>query len=229
MAGRGAASWRPTAPASRRCGTVPGRSAAPGRTEASAPPGGRWPGALGLRWNKGQSCTVAKAMAFAMAAVTALPPLRAGTGNAPRFPRPRATVPRKPEGPGTPQASARPGGCEAPAGGGPRISRAPGQGRWPLPSGARRARVQVFPALRSARPCGGTFGCLPEAGMPTLPGRLPRHPARRRWLPLIARSAARPLHQPNRAGSSAATVGASSAGGRPATRSATSADAEGAV
>jgi len=77
-----------------------------------------------------------------------------------------------------------PPGWPAPAGSGPRISRAPGQGRWPLPSGARRAWVQVFPALRSARPCGGTFGSLPEAGMPTLPGRLPRHPARRRWLPL---------------------------------------------
>lgn len=45
----------------------------------------------------------------------------------------------------------------------------------------------------------------------------------------LLRPAARPGPQPNRAGSRAATVGASSAGGRPATRSATSADAAGAV
>ena len=63
----------------------------------------------------------------------------------PRFPRPRATVPRRPEGPGEPEASARPGGGEAPAVGGSGAGRglwppaAPvpratlWQGRWPLP------------------------------------------------------------------------------------------------
>ena len=37
---------------------------------------------------------------------------------------------------------------------GPDPGAAPGQGRWPLPGGARRARANLFPALRSGRPCG---------------------------------------------------------------------------
>jgi len=45
-------------------------------------------------------------------------PFRTGSGNAPRFPRPRGTVPRGPAGPGVTEASARPGGREAPARGG---------------------------------------------------------------------------------------------------------------
>jgi hypothetical protein len=57
-------------------------------------------------------------MAPAMAAVKLLLPPRVRSGNAPRFPRPRATVPCRPAGPGTWQASARPGGREAPAVGG---------------------------------------------------------------------------------------------------------------
>ena len=88
---------------------------------------------------------MAGAMAPAMEAVTVLSPLRAGTGNAPRFPRPRGTVPCRPAGPGTTQASARPGGREAPAMGGsgagrglwppagPDANVALWQGRWPLP------------------------------------------------------------------------------------------------
>ncbi len=72
-------------------------------------------------------------------------PLWAGSGNAARFPRPRGTVPTGPAGPRGTQASARPGGGEAPAGGGagagrglwapgwPRISGTLWQGRWPLP------------------------------------------------------------------------------------------------
>ena len=63
-----------------------------------------------------------------------------------RFPRPRGTVPRRPERPGDTEASARPGGREAPAVGGAGAGRGalapPGgtrgndalwQRRWPLP------------------------------------------------------------------------------------------------
>jgi hypothetical protein len=86
------------------------------------------------------------------------------------FPRPRATVPRRSAGPGTRQASARPGGCEAPAlgrdgrwpgalaPGWPRISRAQWQGRWPLPGCARRARRRKrFPLCGQAAPAAGPF------------------------------------------------------------------------
>jgi hypothetical protein len=45
-------------------------------------------------------------------------PLRAGPGNAPCFPRPRATLPPRPVQPVQRKASARPGGRDAPAGGG---------------------------------------------------------------------------------------------------------------
>jgi hypothetical protein len=88
---------------------------------------------------------VAGAMAPAIEAVTAPSPVRAGTGNASRFPRPRGTVPRRSAGPGEAEASARPGGGEAPAVGGAGagrglwvpggcvISRALWQRRWPLP------------------------------------------------------------------------------------------------
>jgi hypothetical protein len=67
-----------------------------------------------------------------------------GTRKRTAFPRPCGTVPRRPAGPGIAEASARPGGREAPAGGGagagrglwapggPRISGALWQGRWPL-------------------------------------------------------------------------------------------------
>jgi hypothetical protein len=71
-------------------------------------------------------------------------------------------------GPVTPaptEASARPGGREAPAGGGagagrglwapgwPGISVALWQGRWPLPGCASRAQAEEFPAFRSGSPC----------------------------------------------------------------------------
>ena len=84
-------------------------------------------------------------MAPAIEAVEVPSPLRAGTGNAARFPRPRGTLPHRPAGPGTTQASARPGGREAPAEGGAGAGRglwppagpdtgvALWQGRWPLP------------------------------------------------------------------------------------------------
>ncbi len=91
------------------------------------------------------NAAMAKAMAPAIEAVKLLSSVRAGSGNALRFPRPCGTLPRRPAGPGTTQASARPGGREAPAGGGscagrglwppagPDTSVALWQGRWPLP------------------------------------------------------------------------------------------------
>jgi hypothetical protein len=48
--------------------------------------GGRWPGALGPRRAKGQRDAMAGAMARAIAAAKGLSPLRAGPGNALRFP-----------------------------------------------------------------------------------------------------------------------------------------------
>jgi len=89
----------------------------------------------------------------------------AGSGNALRFPRLRARPPPGPVQPAPTEASARPGGREAPAGGGagagrglwapgwPRINIALWQGRWPLPGGARRTQAEEFPALRSGSPC----------------------------------------------------------------------------
>jgi hypothetical protein len=125
---------------------------APDPAGEKRPPGrgGRWPGALGPRLAKVQRGAVAGAMAPAMAAALAVriltvPPIRAGSGNALRFPRPRGTLPPGPVQPALTEASARPGGQEAPAGGGAGAGRglwAPGgpgiggtlwQGRWPLP------------------------------------------------------------------------------------------------
>jgi len=115
-------------------------------------------------------------MAPAIEAVMALSSLRAGTGNASRFPRPCATVPRRPAGPGQTEASARPGGREAPAGGGAGAGRGlwppagpdPGaalwQGRWPLPM-KRRWCCHMFGRKQETRPafprpC-GTVPCRP--------------------------------------------------------------------
>jgi hypothetical protein len=69
-------------------GTVPRRPAGPGITEASARRGrgGRWPGALGPRLARDQRGAVAGAMAPANEAVKVLLSVRAGTGNALRFP-----------------------------------------------------------------------------------------------------------------------------------------------
>jgi hypothetical protein len=52
-------------------------------------------------------------MAPAMEAVTVLSPVRAGPGNAARFPRPRATVPCGPAGPGTATGQRPPGAGRA--------------------------------------------------------------------------------------------------------------------
>ncbi len=92
----------------------------------------------------------------------------------PRFPRPRATLPRRPAGPGRTEASARPGGGEAPARGGagagrglwppagPDASVPMWQGRWPLPwkrggavvcAGGTRKRDPRFPRPRATVPC----------------------------------------------------------------------------
>jgi hypothetical protein len=106
-------------------------------------------------------------------------PLRAGPRNARRFPRPRGTVHRRPAGPGIAEASARPGGREAPAGdgagagrglwapGGPGIGGTRWQGRWPLPlkrgwcfgpcssapsPGGKRKRTAFPPPVRDSAP-----------------------------------------------------------------------------
>jgi hypothetical protein len=106
-------------------------------------------------------------------------PLRAGTGNALRFPRPRATLSPRPVPPAPREASARPGGREAPAMGGagagrglwapgwPGISLALWQGRWPLPGCVRRAQAEEFPALRSGSSCDRHFFQHPVKGMRT--------------------------------------------------------------
>jgi hypothetical protein len=146
-------------------GTLPPGPVPPTQRKASARRwrGGRWPGALGPRRAKVQRGAVAGATAPANArgdggtssvapcfdlsrrAQSKETPLRAGTGNALRFPRPRATLPPGPVPPAPTEDSARPGGREAPAGGGAGAGRglwAPGwrevslalwQGRWPLP------------------------------------------------------------------------------------------------
>jgi hypothetical protein len=128
-------------------GTVPQRPVQPAPTEASARRGrgGRWPGALGPRLAWGRRGAVAGAMASAMAAVKVLSLVRAGPGNALRFPRPRGTVPRRPAGPGITKGqrptrragSARRVGAGAGRGlwapGWPGFSGALWQGRWPLP------------------------------------------------------------------------------------------------
>ena len=136
--------------------TVPRRPAGPGQTKGQRPAqrgrsarrgrGGRWPGALGPRLVLIRCSAVAGAMAPAIAAVMVPSPVRAGTGNAARFPCPRGTVPCRPAGPGRTEARARPGGREAPAEGGAGAGRGgfgpptgpdPGaalwRGRWPLP------------------------------------------------------------------------------------------------
>jgi hypothetical protein len=80
----------------RPSATVPRRSAGPGTTRGQRPTrragsarrwrGGRWPGALGPRLAKGQRGAMAGAMAPAFGAVKVLSSVRAGPGNAVRFP-----------------------------------------------------------------------------------------------------------------------------------------------
>jgi hypothetical protein len=96
------------------------RRPAPDPAGAKRPPGaGRaLAGGCGPRPVKDQRGAVAGAIAPAIAAVTALLPVRAGSGNAARFPRPRGTLPQRSGATRATEASARPGGREAPAGGG---------------------------------------------------------------------------------------------------------------
>jgi len=105
------------------------RRPAPDPAGEKRPPGaGRaLAGGCGPRLVKGPCGAAAGAMAPAKGAVKVPSPVRAGPGNAPRFPRPLGPVPRRPAGPGDTEASARPGGREAPAGGGAGA----GRGLWP--------------------------------------------------------------------------------------------------
>ena len=127
------------------------RRPAPGPAGAKRPPwaGRALAGGFGPRLDKGQRSAVAGAMAPARE--TGHPGMHRNAppgGNRkrdPRFPRPRGTVPCRPAGSGTTKGqrptlrgrSARRGrvgrwpGALAP--GGPRISAALWQGRWPLP------------------------------------------------------------------------------------------------
>gem|GEM_PF-4485032 len=88
-------------------------------------------------------------------------PLRAGKGNALRFPRPRGTLPPRPVPPTPTEVSARPGGREAPAGGGAGA----GRGLWP-PAGQGSA----WRHGRGDGPCqcsgagGSDYGLPPRSG-----------------------------------------------------------------
>jgi len=83
---------------------------------------GLWPGALRPRLAMGQRSAVAGAMAPARESGHRGMHRNASSGGNrkrdPRFPRPCGTVPCRPVGPGDTEVSARPGGDEAPAGGG---------------------------------------------------------------------------------------------------------------
>jgi len=85
----------------------------------------------------------------------------------PRFPRPCGTAPRRPAGSGTTQASARPGGREAPAGGGPGA----GRGLWP-PAG----QGSVWRCRRGDGPChcSGASAFAPPGGNRKRDPRFPR-------------------------------------------------------
>jgi len=120
---------------------------APDPAGAKRPPGAGRALARGFgpRLVKRQRCDVSEAMAPAIAAVEVPAPLRAGPGNAARFPRPRTTVPCRPVGPGTTKGQ-RPTRRVASA----RHGRG---GRWP---GALAPRLVLMPMQRCGRgdgPC----------------------------------------------------------------------------
>jgi len=138
---------------------------APDPAGAKRPPGaGRaLAGGFGPRLATGKCGAVAGAMAPAIAAEIVLSPVRAGPGNAARFPRPRATVPCRPADPG-PAEGQRPTrrgrsarrwrggrwpGALAP--GWSRGSVALWQGRWPLPL-KRWQRFHQFGREQETRP-----------------------------------------------------------------------------
>ena len=98
-----------------------------------------------------------------------------GSGNAPRFPRPCATVPPGPSPPAPKEGSARPGGGEAPADGGAGagrglwppaglgVSAAMWQGRWPLPMGRGwGSRSDLSPHVRAGSGNAPRFPALPH-------------------------------------------------------------------
>ena len=138
--------------ATKTVSTRTNRGQRPTRRARSARRGrvGRWPGTLGPRRAWEQRGAVAGAMAPAIAAGLAVRtlifrPLSGREKETHAFPRPRATLPPRPVHPAPTEDSARPGGREAPAmggagagrglwvPGGPGVSLALWQGRWPLP------------------------------------------------------------------------------------------------
>ena len=161
------------------CAIWPGSSPRSCAGHGSGPAGGQSPRPVSV-FVKGFVRALCPAPAIEV--VKVLSPVRAGTGNASRFPRPRGTVPCRPVGPGGTEASARPGGCEAPAIGGAGAGRglwapgwsrsgaALGQGRWPLPD--RRGPAEqssVFPpavhalgTFSAACPCPPPSATLPD-------------------------------------------------------------------
>ena len=131
-------------------------------------PAGRCPGALGPRRAWDQRGTVAGAMDPATAAVKGLLSMRAETGNALRFPRPRGTVPQRPVQPAPTEASARRGRG----------------GRWPGALGPRRAWDQrgavagaMAPAIEAVEVL--SFGRAGTGNAPRFPARAGRFPADR--------------------------------------------------
>ena len=128
---------------------------------------GRLPGALAPRWSSFQRSALAGAMAPAIEAVKVPSPLRAGTGNAPRFPARARRCPVDRQVREQRQASARPGGREAPARGGAGA----GRGLWPpaggqrwhrmawamATAGPREARAEEVPLFQPAVHAPGTF------------------------------------------------------------------------
>ena len=165
-------------PHQERPAPAPGGREAPAGGGAGAgrglwPPGGRegsvalWQGRWPLPWQRRSSAAAS-----------------GGNRKRMRFPRPCGTVPRRPAGPGTPQASARPGGREAPAGGGAGAGRGfgppagqgsagrCGRGDGPCQDAQGARRRKSFPRSGQAAPATGTFSapfrrrCL--TGMPWL-------------------------------------------------------------
>jgi hypothetical protein len=131
-----------------------------------------WPGAETAIWPLGRRETLRDPG-------TGIAPL-GGNRKRSAFPCLCATVPCRPAGPGPAEASARPGGCKAPAGGGPGA----GRGLWP-PAGLGAAErcgrgdgpCQRDRASRSAqeRPSGRDQETRPA--FPRLCGTVPCRPA----------------------------------------------------
>jgi len=141
-------------------GTVPRRPARPGTTQASARPGGREApamggagsgrGALGPPAGQGPALRGGKGDGLCQPSGDGAIARPGGIRKRdPRFHRPRGTVPRRPASPGRTEASARPGGREAPAEGGAGA----GRGLW-APRRARDQRYAVAKAMAFAMASG---------------------------------------------------------------------------